>query len=114
MWWGRSTLFLFFLLNKKKKKLKYGYSNFSLEILEYCEKEKAISRCPCPCPGTGRGGSWSWSCWNYIDLRPVKREYNILPTAGFGLPPFLRKPKQNERGAPGSKTFFAALLQVFF
>ena len=24
--------------------LKYGYSNFSLDILEYCEKESSISR----------------------------------------------------------------------
>jgi hypothetical protein len=39
-----------------KALLKNGYSNFSLEILEYCEKEKAISRCPCPCPGAGGGG----------------------------------------------------------
>nr|YP_009722308.1 hypothetical protein [Morchella importuna]QGN66710.1 hypothetical protein [Morchella importuna] len=69
------------IINKALLK-KNGYSNFSLETLEYCEKEKAISRWPCPCTGAGGG---SWSCCNYIDLRPVKGEYNILHTAGSSL-----------------------------
>lgn len=43
--------------------LKYGHSNFQLEILEYCAKENAISREQ-----------------YYIDL--LKPEYNINPTAG--------------------------------
>ena len=43
--------------------LKYGYSNFQLEILEYCTKENAISREQ-----------------YYIDL--LKPEYNLNSTAG--------------------------------
>ena len=43
--------------------LRYGHSNFRLEILEYCTKENAISREQ-----------------YYIDL--LKPEYNINPTAG--------------------------------
>jgi len=46
--------------------LKYGYSNFILEILEYCEPSKCIDREQ-----------------YYIDL--LKPEYNILPTAGSSL-----------------------------
>ena len=48
--------------------LKYGYQNFSLEILEYCDPEKAIEREQ-----------------YYMDL--LQPEYNILKTAGssFGL-----------------------------
>lgn len=46
--------------------LKYGYSNFQLEILEYCTKEKAVSREQ-----------------YYIDL--FKPEYNLNPTAGSRL-----------------------------
>ena len=43
--------------------IKYGYSNFSLEILEYCAPEKAIEREQ-----------------YYLDL--LKPEYNILRIAG--------------------------------
>ena len=43
--------------------LKYGYSNFTLEILEYCEKINAINREQ-----------------YYLDL--LNPEYNILQTAG--------------------------------
>jgi len=43
--------------------LKYGYSQFSLEILEYCEPEKCIVREQ-----------------YYLNLLP--HEYNILPNAG--------------------------------
>jgi group I intron endonuclease len=48
--------------------LKYGYSNFSLEILEYCDKDKALilSREQ-----------------YYLDL--LKPEYNILKIAGSSL-----------------------------
>lgn len=46
--------------------LKYGYSNFQLEILEYCTKEKAVSREQ-----------------YYIDL--FKPEYNLNSTAGSRL-----------------------------
>lgn len=54
-------------INKSKSRiysaiLKYGYSNFQLEILEYCTKENAISREQ-----------------YYIDL--LKPEYNLNPTA---------------------------------
>ncbi len=45
---------------------KYDYSNFSLEILEYCEPDNAVTREQ-----------------YYIDLR--KPEYNILPKAGSRL-----------------------------
>lgn len=43
--------------------LKYGYSNFNLDILEYCEPNELISRKQ-----------------YYIDL--IKPEYNILKRAG--------------------------------
>jgi group I intron endonuclease len=46
--------------------LKYGYSNFQLEILEYCTKEKAVDREQ-----------------YYIDL--FKPEYNLNSTAGSRL-----------------------------
>jgi len=46
--------------------LKYGYYNFALEILEYCEPSKCISREQ-----------------YYLDL--LKPEYNILKTAGSTL-----------------------------
>ena len=46
--------------------LKYGYSNFSLNILEYCDKTDAISREQF-----------------YIDT--IKPQLNILPTAGNSL-----------------------------
>ena len=46
--------------------LKYGYSKFSLEILEYCTREKAIIREQ-----------------YYLDL--LKPEYNILKIAGSSL-----------------------------
>jgi hypothetical protein len=43
--------------------LKYGYSNFSLEILEYCDPKDVIKREQ-----------------YYIDL--LKPQYNVLKTAG--------------------------------
>jgi group I intron endonuclease len=46
--------------------LKYGYSNFRLEILEYCEKKETVSREQ-----------------HYFDL--FKPEYNILKVAGSTL-----------------------------
>jgi group I intron endonuclease len=46
--------------------LKYGYANFSLEILEYCDPIDAIKREQ-----------------YYLDL--IKPEYNILKTAGSSL-----------------------------
>lgn len=46
--------------------LKHGYSSFSLEILEYCDKDKAISREQ-----------------YYLDL--LEPEYNILTKAGSRL-----------------------------
>jgi len=49
-----------------KALLKYGYSNFSLEILEYCNLSVTITREQ-----------------HYIDL--LKPQYNILPTAGSRL-----------------------------
>jgi len=58
------------LLNNKTRihnaLLKYGYSNFTLEILEYCTKEEAISREQ-----------------HYFDL--LQPEYNILKIAGSSL-----------------------------
>lgn len=58
-------------INKSKSRiysaiLKYGYSNFQLEILEYCAKENAISREQ-----------------YYIDL--LKPKYNLNSTAGSRL-----------------------------
>jgi len=63
--------FLSVRLQKSKSRiysaiLKYGYSNFQLEILEYCTKEKAVSREQ-----------------YYIDL--FKPEYNLNPVAGSRL-----------------------------
>lgn len=49
-----------------KALLKYGYLNFSLEILEYCNKNISVSREQ-----------------YYIDL--LKPDYNILQTAGSSL-----------------------------
>lgn len=49
-----------------KALLKYGYSNFSLHILEHCDKEKSINREQ-----------------YFIDL--LKPEYNILSKAGSSL-----------------------------
>ena len=46
--------------------LKYGYSNFRLEILEHCDKKEAVSREQ-----------------HYLDL--FKPEYNILTVAGSTL-----------------------------
>jgi len=46
--------------------LKYGYSNFSLEILEYCDPNETIKKEQ-----------------YFIDL--LKPEYNILQTAGSSL-----------------------------
>ena len=49
-----------------KALLKYGYSNFKLEILEYCDKDNNIEREQ-----------------YYLDL--LKPNYNILQTAGSSL-----------------------------
>jgi group I intron endonuclease len=46
-----------------KALLKYGYSYFSLEILEYCDRDKAVAREQ-----------------YYLDL--LQPDYNVLPTAG--------------------------------
>jgi group I intron endonuclease len=46
-----------------KALLKYGYSGFSLEVLEYCEKNEALER-------------------EQFYLDSFKPEYNILQTAG--------------------------------
>lgn len=46
--------------------LKYGYSNFNLEILEYCEPSEVVSREQ-----------------HYLDL--LQPEYNILKNAGSTL-----------------------------
>ena len=60
----------FFFSSKKKTSrrslLKYGYSNFNLEILEYCEPSDVLLREQ-----------------QYIDL--LKPEYNILKLAGSSL-----------------------------
>jgi hypothetical protein len=53
--------------------LKYGYSNFTLEILEYCDSSEAV---PYHCSTRGREQY-------YLDL--FKPEYNILSTAGSWL-----------------------------
>ena len=49
-----------------KALLKYGFSNFKLEILEYCDLDNVIEREQ-----------------YYINL--LKPEYNILDTAGSSL-----------------------------
>lgn len=46
--------------------LKYGYSNFTLEILEYCDSSETIKR-------------------EQYYLDTFKPEYNILPVAGSSL-----------------------------
>jgi group I intron endonuclease len=46
--------------------LKYGYSNLSLTIVEYCDKEQCIER-------------------EDFDLSSLQHEYNILPKAGSRL-----------------------------
>ena len=46
--------------------LKYGLSNFKLEILEYCERDKVRAR-------------------EQYYLDHLEHEYNILPTAGSSL-----------------------------
>lgn len=53
-------------MNINKSLLKYGYSNFSLEILEYCEENDCIQREQ-----------------HYLDL--LNPEYNILKNAGSSL-----------------------------
>ena len=49
-----------------KALIKHGYSNFSLEIIEYCEPSLAVSREQ-----------------YYLDL--LKPEYNVLQIAGSSL-----------------------------
>jgi len=66
-----SIFFLETEIKKNKSKiyralLKYGYSNFSLEILEYCDPNNTLAREQ-----------------HYIDL--LKPEYNILQKAGSSL-----------------------------
>jgi len=46
--------------------VKYGYSNFSFEILEYCNKNEILVR-------------------EQYYLDTLKPEYNILPTSGYPL-----------------------------
>ena len=53
-------------MNISKALMKYGYFNFSIEILEYCDKSQLISREQ-----------------YYMDL--LKPEYNILKVAGSSL-----------------------------
>jgi group I intron endonuclease len=70
---SRRILFYYYLSSLKREVngsiiiyralLKYGYSNFSLDIIEYCEPNKLISREQ-----------------YYIDL--LNPEYNILKKAG--------------------------------
>jgi group I intron endonuclease len=63
------------LINKAL--LKYGYSRFSLEVLEYCDKEQLILREQF-----------------YIDN--IKPEYNLSPTAGSSLG--LKRSEETPRG----------------
>jgi hypothetical protein len=56
--------------------LKYGYSTFSLEILEYCEISKVIDPCGPRTRVLGPQGREQY----YMDL--LKPEYNILQKAG--------------------------------
>jgi group I intron endonuclease len=69
----RLTSYYYFLyINAQKSSLicrtllKYGYSKFRIEILEYCDKENLLQREQ-----------------YYLDL--LKPKYNILPTAGSNL-----------------------------
>jgi group I intron endonuclease len=78
-------------LNKSKSRiysaiLKHGYSNFQLEILEYCTKENVISREQ-----------------YYIDL--LKPEYNLLKKAGsiLGFKHSLLSKKKMSVSAQGRK-----------
>jgi LAGLIDADG DNA endonuclease family protein/NADH-ubiquinone oxidoreductase (complex I) subunit 5/GIY-YIG catalytic domain-containing protein len=75
--------------------LKYGYSNFTLEILEYCDSSEVVTREQ-----------------YYLDL--FKPEYNILSTAGSWLGSkhseeakakmsAVKKGNQNARGGKGRK-----------
>ena len=65
-----STVNVLFLENANmvinKALLKYGYSNFKLEILEYCDPENIVDREQ-----------------HYLDL--LKPEYNVLKDAGSSL-----------------------------
>jgi group I intron endonuclease len=49
-----------------KTLIKYGYSNFKVEILEFCNKDEVLAREQ-----------------HYLDL--LKPEYNILTAAGSSL-----------------------------
>jgi hypothetical protein len=86
-----------YLLSKKtiiyKALLKYGYSNFSLEILEYCDKKDLISREQ-----------------YYLDL--LKPEYNILEKAGNSLGykhSDISKLKISEKLKGGNHPFFGKI-----
>ena len=67
-----TTYYSFSFIDRRKTSLickallKYGYSKFSLEVLEYCSKENLLNREQ-----------------YYLDL--LKPEYNILTTAGSSL-----------------------------
>jgi group I intron endonuclease len=57
--------------------LKYGYSNFKLEILEYCKASDAIAR-------------------EQLYITSLRPEYNILKLAGYRFGAnTLNKPKTN-------------------
>nr|YP_010218705.1 GIY-YIG endonuclease [Morchella brunnea]UBU98542.1 GIY-YIG endonuclease [Morchella brunnea] len=58
--------------------IKYGHSNFTLEILEYCEPSNAVAREQ-----------------HYIDI--LKPQYNILQTAGS---PLGRKHSEEAKASP--------------
>jgi group I intron endonuclease len=67
-----TSYYSFLYINHQKSSLicrallKYGYSKFRLEILEYCEKEDLLKQEQ-----------------HYLDL--LKPEYNVLVTAGSSL-----------------------------
>ena len=61
--------------------LKHGYSNFQLEILEYCRKENVLNRVSSPARRLKRGDYLLEQY--YIDF--FKAEYNLNSTAGSRL-----------------------------
>jgi hypothetical protein len=60
--------------------LKYGYSNFTLDILEYCEPSDLLA----PSPPNPRGG-WGGRGWEQYYLDLLKPGYNLLSKAGSSL-----------------------------
>ena len=61
--------------------IKYGYSNFKLEILEYCDKNACVKRVSSPARRLKRGDYLLEQ--SYLLL--LKPDYNILKTAGSRL-----------------------------